>query len=636
MKLSVVIISILFVFTSCNDKIAKSRNKFSDSTIVKLYDALDKRESELIAPYLNDDKLLYRQASLLAFGSLQDTSYLKQLTKKLSDPDIIVRKNAAFALGQTGESHELIQSISQEGDSIVRHELFEALGKTLSGSIQTGVDVNDIGFPWFCYRYALRNVCDSVVINQVSKFLSPQYSFATRLGVAHFFARGKLNDIRSAEESVIRSALKDSAPEVRMASAAGLKNTISDSSLDALVQILTTDSDYGVRVNAARSLTSFPFEKTYTHLFHALEDSQVNVQITSAEVIASKGTADFYNEIVEQGVKVSNWRVQAILLEAAMSLANEKQREELYPKVLKIFNETINHYQKAWLLQALSYSEEAIPVISAILLTSDAPVLKSYAASALVGLDRENKFSDSTKKVFLETYTDAIDGGDAAVIGIITDALMDSTLKYKNLVSNTDFLITAKQKLSLPRDYESYVPLENAIAYFEGREPEIVEKNFNHPIDWKLVRTIPSDQLALIKTSKGDITIQLFVEEAPGSVANFVELVQRNYYDGKFFHRVAPNFVIQGGCPRGDGWGGEDYSIRSEFSGRRYTTGSVGMASAGKDTEGTQWFITHSPTPHLDGRYTIFAEVTSGMEVVHKMEVGDQILDIILLNYPVQ
>lgn len=126
--------------------------------------------------------------------------------------------------------------------------------------------------------------------------------------------------------------------------------------------------------------------------------------------------------------------------------------------------------------------------------------------------------------------------------------------------------------------------------------------------------------------------MQLFVEEAPGSVVNFVKLVNSGYYNNKYFHRVVPNFVIQTGCNRGDGFGSEDYSIRSEFSQRKYKTGSVGMASAGKDTEGTQWFITHSPTPHLDGKYTIFAEVISGMDVVHKIEVGDSIIEAHLIN----
>ena len=94
-----------------------------------------------------------------------------------------------------------------------------------------------------------------------------------------------------------------------------------------------------------------------------------------------------------------------------------------------------------------------------------------------------------------------------------------------------------------------------------------------------------------------------------------------------------PNFVVQGGCPRGDGWGGEAYSIRSEFSPRRYKTGSIGMASAGKDTEGTQWFITHSSTPHLEGRYTLFAEVVQGLDVVHQLEVGDTIISVEIINF---
>jgi cyclophilin family peptidyl-prolyl cis-trans isomerase len=118
----------------------------------------------------------------------------------------------------------------------------------------------------------------------------------------------------------------------------------------------------------------------------------------------------------------------------------------------------------------------------------------------------------------------------------------------------------------------------------------------------------------------------LLVDEAPGSVSNFVTLARSGYFNGLYFHRVVPNFVIQGGCHRGDGYGSEAFSIRSEFSQRRYTTGTVGMASAGKDTEGTQWFITHSPTPHLDGAYTIFAYVFSGQDVVGQIEVGDQII----------
>ncbi|HAA19147.1 MAG TPA: peptidylprolyl isomerase [Cytophagales bacterium] len=134
----------------------------------------------------------------------------------------------------------------------------------------------------------------------------------------------------------------------------------------------------------------------------------------------------------------------------------------------------------------------------------------------------------------------------------------------------------------------------------------------------------------MLSTSKGDIEWQLQVNEAPGSVESFLTLVDSGYYNGKTLHRVVPNFVVQGGCPRGDGFGGQDYSIRSEFAPLKYTTGAVGLASAGKDTESCQWFITHSPTPHLEGRYTIFAYVTRGQEVVQQLEVGDVIENVTL------
>ncbi|AKD05460.1 hypothetical protein PKOR_02440 [Pontibacter korlensis] len=141
-----------------------------------------------------------------------------------------------------------------------------------------------------------------------------------------------------------------------------------------------------------------------------------------------------------------------------------------------------------------------------------------------------------------------------------------------------------------------------------------------------------TNQQVLLRTEKGSITLQLFVEDAPGSVANFVELTKQGFFNNLYFHRVVPNFVAQGGDKRGDGWGSSDYSIRSEFAPLHYYEGYVGMASAGKDTESNQWFITHSPTPHLDGRYTIFAKVIDGMDVVHRLEVGDKIVDVEVLG----
>ena len=133
---------------------------------------------------------------------------------------------------------------------------------------------------------------------------------------------------------------------------------------------------------------------------------------------------------------------------------------------------------------------------------------------------------------------------------------------------------------------------------------------------------------AVVITTKGRFTIELLPEDAPLNVDNFVQLAKRGYFKGVTFHRVVPNFVIQGGDPRGDGNGGPGYSVRCEINERPYDRGAVGVALSGKDTGGSQWFVTHAPQPHLDGGYTVFGKVIAGMDVVDNIVRGDAILSV--------
>jgi peptidyl-prolyl cis-trans isomerase B (cyclophilin B) len=128
---------------------------------------------------------------------------------------------------------------------------------------------------------------------------------------------------------------------------------------------------------------------------------------------------------------------------------------------------------------------------------------------------------------------------------------------------------------------------------------------------------------AVIETEKGNIVLELFEEDAPNTVANFISLINKGFYNGLTFHRVIPNFVIQGGCPFGDGTGGPGYTIKCEINPRKHLTGTLSMAHAGRDTGGSQFFITHSPQPHLDGVHTVFGQVIEGMDVVYAIEEGD-------------
>ncbi|MDA8192454.1 MAG: peptidylprolyl isomerase [Thermaerobacter sp.] len=139
---------------------------------------------------------------------------------------------------------------------------------------------------------------------------------------------------------------------------------------------------------------------------------------------------------------------------------------------------------------------------------------------------------------------------------------------------------------------------------------------------------------AIIHTDKGDLTLELFAQEAPGTVANFAKLAQSGFYDGLTFHRVIPNFVIQGGCPRGDGSGGPGYSIPCETSGNphRHLRGSLSMAHRGRDTGGSQFFICHAPQPHLDGVHTVFGQVTDGLDVLDAVRQGDKMTNVEIIG----
>ena len=135
---------------------------------------------------------------------------------------------------------------------------------------------------------------------------------------------------------------------------------------------------------------------------------------------------------------------------------------------------------------------------------------------------------------------------------------------------------------------------------------------------------------AIIETEKGDIVLELFPNEAPGTVANFEKLANSGFYDGLTFHRVIPDCVIQGGCPIGNGTGGPGWTIKCETEGNphKHGTGALSMAHAGKDTGGSQFFITHSPQPHLDGVHTVFGQVIEGMDVVNAIRAGDKMLKV--------
>jgi cyclophilin family peptidyl-prolyl cis-trans isomerase len=208
-------------------------------------------------------------------------------------------------------------------------------------------------------------------------------------------------------------------------------------------------------------------------------------------------------------------------------------------------------------------------------------------------------------------------------------AILDSLAKQKTadaidaiktVLDSTDYLLRRRAVVLLK---------ETGAGDFSARIGTVHTRNTTADYERAVARS-GKPLRARVTTTKGSFTIQLLPNEAALNVDNFVQLAKRGYFNGISFHRVVPNFVIQGGDPRGDGNGGPGYQIRCEINEVPFERAAVGMALSGKDTGGSQWFVTHSPQPHLDGGYTVFGNIVTGMEVVDRIVRGDIIRSVVI------
>ena len=239
---------------------------------------------------------------------------------------------------------------------------------------------------------------------------------------------------------------------------------------------------------------------------------------------------------------------------------------------------------------------------------------KQYDDAQLAMLDAMAKIN---KTAALDTIYMALDAPDYLI-----------RKKAFELLDNPDLQIKFPGVVNVVRDAKARHK-DNVLSY-DPKTGTKLGQVLNTDADYRRALSRKNGQVkAVITTEKGTFTVELLPEDAPLTVDNFVKLARSNYFNVLEVHRVVPNFVMQDGDPRGDGNGGPGWSIRCEINMVPYERGAVGMALSGKDTGGSQWFVTHSPQPHLDGGYTVFGRVNeTGMKVVDKIVRGDKIVSI--------
>jgi len=234
--------------------------------------------------------------------------------------------------------------------------------------------------------------------------------------------------------------------------------------------------------------------------------------------------------------------------------------------------------------------------------------------------------SDENTRVLIEALPVALqdkDLNDAAL------SILDALAKQKSSIANDAIKTALDSPDHLIRRRAVALLKANGVGDFSNRIGTV--KTRNTEADYRrAIARFGHKVTATVVTSKGAFTIEFRPEAAPLTVDNFIQLARKGYFNGQTIPRVVPNFVIQAGDPRGDQNGGPGYQIRCEINEVPFDRAAVGMALSGKDTGGSQWFVIHSPQPHLDGGYTVFGRVIRGMDVVDNIARGDTIRRVIV------
>jgi cyclophilin family peptidyl-prolyl cis-trans isomerase/HEAT repeat protein len=255
-------------------------------------------------------------------------------------------------------------------------------------------------------------------------------------------------------------------------------------------------------------------------------------------------------------------------------------------------------------------------------LQSDDVIVRAAAAAILGEQKKEESFAPLVA-VLAQSKSDTANDAKLAILTAISKYKSEKAIEAIKMGSNDSDHLVRRHAIALLKEM-------GAGDFSSGIG--IVRTGHNRAFYPTVVARMNKKVTATIQSAKGAITMELFPQDAPITVDSFVTLARRGYFNNLTFHRVVPNFDIQGGDPRGDGEGGPGYQIRCEVNTRPYVRGAVGMALSGKDTGGSQFFITHSPQPHLDGGYTVFGQVTGGMEVVDRIARGDRIEKVVIVE----
>jgi HEAT repeat protein/cyclophilin family peptidyl-prolyl cis-trans isomerase len=619
---------------------------------------------DLIA-LLKDDEARIRRRAALAVGRVRLPEGVAPLSALVADADAEVRQMAAFALGLIGDASaaDALMKALADPDPLVHGRAAEALGlisykpaaplisQIIATHVQAGalegIAPDDLEYPkpppaeaarlgmyalvrlsayealaaslldgngqpvsrWWPVAYAFQRVADPkagpVLLSLLQSEGAMTRAFAAR-------GLGVIKEQKAIPPLVALAAKVDEPPPVRIQAIRALAALGAREALDPLMKIVgTSASEANLRLEALTALGQIGAPQLTDFFIDLLTESWPAMRAAALTGLA-RADAELFVGAISGLDPDPHWSVRAALARILGTL--DAARAE--PRLTLMLDDTDQRVIPAVLSALVAVKSPAAEKVLTARLTAEDVVVRQAAATGLAELKARTAVP--------------------ALVAAYERAEKDPT--YVARAATLAALVTidsgaARALLERALGDRDWAVRVRAMALLKGIDPAAdVSKTRPAPNtgpaelnDVKAMIAPAFSPMAYIDTEKGLIQIELAVLDAPRTVANFVSLARRNFLGATPFHRVVPDFVAQDGDPRGDGEGGPGYTIRDEINQRPYLRGTVGMALDWEDTGGSQFFITLSPQPHLDARYTVFGRVVQGLDVVDRLQQWDQI-----------
>lgn len=617
-------------------------------------------DQSIINNYLKSDDDAKVNAALLSIAQSEDTTFVPQITKLDFDK---YGEAIAFALGKIGEcqasSDYLITQLQNNAGYSV--SLYEALGKIgteedLSECIEIYKKVKNDGFPMAVFNFHIRGIIDSTQsdVNILLKNLKLTDNKEKLFRSIFTLYRVAPDRVNSNDLEMILSSNFD--PSIKLYALGILRKNEDFSFSFELVKSLLESDEWNVRCEAARTVCYFPFEtaEQVDDYLSLLFDENPNVARTAAQSLVNLNIQDeelnerflealdmlFSDDLTDNTKGEILLALQEFYPNDVVDLLEEHENDvnELY-KIQMLGNYSYDPYYSFQKLRKLVESADDYTqflINSSLTNLYDSLKTDEVYSNFIIGQYRSGTplsitlFNYVIDSSFAATHSDELTSN----INYLVDSKIDNPTynsaisSLLNITDNIDTNLSSSilDKIANSKNYDLQYDLRNEIDLSE------TVKQYRMELFNKLFENSFRYSKAIVETDKGSFTIEFTPQVAPISVGNFIYLAEQGFYNDIIFHRVVPNFVIQTGDPSGTGWSGPEYTIVSEFSAQPFNTYYVGMASSGKDTEGSQWFVMQNDYPHLNGNYTNFGKVVDGFEAVDLTDQFDKVIKIELVK----